>query len=329
MRCNGEGPGEMDTLRKLKDDLWSHFQDYSRSIFRASRFVKVVLIIGGATLASVALTIDIAHANHEISPWTIAGLAAAALVAVGGIFDTLRETDASKALVAGHHAVEVARQREKELEEMIEDHGRFDTAVVRGLELYNSMDVMRGAIEQSLSLPDTSVSSIIQTCLSAAGDSLLVAFGFDIKDIWTICVFMAQPDSESGKVSLRCVAHMRKIPCDISQARSWPEGVGVAGIAYSTNHEIIIQDMSSPEVSAVFDLGAQARSYDKDRYASMVAVPVTVGANPKPWGVAVVTTDRPDHFSPEPSYGVATAEPIRAIASMTALAVKAAEVRRR
>jgi hypothetical protein len=44
--------------------------------------------------------------------------------------------------------------------------------------------------------------------------------------------------------------------------------------------------------------------------------------------VAVVTTDRPNHFSAEPSYGVATAEPIRAIAAMTALAVAAEGLRR-
>ena len=114
---------------------------------------------------------------------------------------------------------------------------------------------------------------------------------------------------------LRCIAHLRKIPCEIGEARAWPEGVGVAGIAYSMNHEIIIQDMSSADALAMFDLKTLTREYDKVRYASMVAVPINVGTNPKPWGVAVVTSDRANHFSSEPSYGVATAEPIRAIAA--------------
>lgn len=57
----------------------------------------------------------------------------------------------------------------------------------------------------------------------------------------------------------------------------------------------------------------------------MVVVPITVGKSNKPWGVAVVTSDRARHFSSEPSYGVANAEPIRAIAAMAALAVKAAD----
>jgi hypothetical protein len=210
---------------------------------------------------------------------------------------------------------------------MIQENGRFDKAVIRGLDLYNSMDVMRGAIEQSLDLANLPVTSIIQTCLSAASNSLLGAFDFSISDIWTICVFMAQLDQGAGKVVLRCIAHLRKIPCELNVARSWPEGVGVAGIAYSMNHEIIIKDMSSPDALAMFDLQILSRDYDQTRYASMVAVPITVGSSPKPWGVAVVTSDQAGHFSTEPAYGVATAEPIRAIAAMAALAVKAAEAR--
>ncbi|CCE06457.1 hypothetical protein BRAS3843_1730026 [Bradyrhizobium sp. STM 3843] len=103
----------------------------------------------------------------------------------------------------------------------------------------------------------------------------------------------------------------------------------MAGIAYSMNKEIIIKDMSSPDVAPMFGLKTLGREYDKVRYASMVAVPISIGNNPKPWGVAVATSDQPDHFSPEPSRGVATTEPARAIAAMSALAAKAAEARGR
>lgn len=319
----------MQQLVSLKASLSSQLQNYARALRRAARFVKIILIIGGAALASVALTIDLAHANHEISPWSVAGLIGAGLVAVGATFDAIRETDAASALAEANRALEAAAERQELLDEAFQERGRFDTAVVRGLELYNSMDVMRGVIEQSLSVSDGALSTILQNCLSAAGDSLLVAFGFEIKDIWTICIFMAQPAQESGKTELRCVAHLRKIPCDTSQARIWPEGVGVAGIAYSTNHEIIIQNMAAPEHDEVFKLGSNAREYDGKRYASMVAAPINVGADPKPWGVAVVTSDRPNHFVRETLYGVATAEPIRAIASMTALAIKAGGLRQR
>jgi hypothetical protein len=312
-------------LGDLKAEILSAFNNYCRALSRASRFVKVVLIIGGAAVATVGLAFDIANAVGAISWWTIAGIAGASLVALGSIFDAFREHDAAKALVLASQAIDAASSRDQELQELLQEHGRFDRAVTRGLDLYNSMDVMRGAIEQSLGLPGVSDTQIIQTCLSAANNSLLGAFDFGIKDIWTVCVFMAESLSESGKVQLRCVAHLRKISCDLSAGRSWPEGVGVAGIAYSMNHEIIIKDMSSSDAMAMFDLRSLSRDYDRERYASMVAVPINVGTSAKPWGVAVVTSDQPNHFSSEPSYGVPTAEPIRAIAAMTALAVKAAD----
>lgn len=314
---------------KLKADLFSAFEDYSKAVFRGSKFIKIVLIIGGALAVAISLGIDVAHANKEISAWTMLGLFGAGAVALGSIFDAVRETDASRAIALAHRAIENADQRGRELDEVVEEFDRFDDAVTRGLDLYNSMDVMRGAIEQSLDLPEIHVPTVIQTCLSAAENSLLGAFDFAVKDLWTICVFMAQPEKESDKVMLRCVAHLRKIPCDLSATRAWPEGVGVAGIAYSMNKEIIIKDMASPDTVVVFDLRNMGRDYDKARYASMVAVPITVGSSPRPWGVAVATSDQNSHFSPEESYGVATTEPVRAIAAMTALAVKAVEAAKR
>lgn len=306
----------------LRTELASAFSAYSARLISLTRFIKIVLTIGGATAAAVALSIDIAHANKEISAWTMAGLAGALLVGLGSIFDAMKEKDASHALVTASKALDAVHARELELTQILNDTD-YEKAITRGLHLYSSMDVMRGAIEQSLDLDDVAPKAIIQTCLSAASNSLLGAFDFAITDTWTICVFRAMP--ESGTTMLRCVAHLRKIQCDIADARAWPEGVGVAGIAYSMNQEIIIKDFSAPEVAAMFDLKALGREYDKVRYASMFAVPINIGNNPKPWGVAIATCDRPGHFSPEPSYGVATTEPVRAIAAMAALAAKAAE----
>jgi hypothetical protein len=133
---------------------------------------------------------------------------------------------------------------------------------------------------------------------------------------------MARSQKESDKALLECIAHARKIQCDLSNARAWPEGVGVAGVAFSMKNEITIPDMNAAELGTVFKLNAEARTYDYARYRSMVAVPIRVGSDDIPWGVAVVTSDKPHHFNVEPSDGVPTSEPIRAIAAMAALAVK-------
>ena len=188
----------MDWLT-LRAELASAFESYSRTMVRMSKFIKIILIIGGAAAATIALAIDIAHANKEISTWTIVGLAGAGLVALGSIFDAFTERDAAQALLIANKAVDAVREREAELNAITQRDGQFDRAVTRGFHLYSSMDVMRGAIEQSLDLPDdVPITTIIQTCLTTASTSLLGAFDFSVTDIWTICVFMAQIEGESG-----------------------------------------------------------------------------------------------------------------------------------
>jgi hypothetical protein len=206
------------------------------------------------------------------------------------------------------------------MEEFNADRTRLNKQVTRGLELYVAVDAMRGAIEQSLGLPGITIDRVIQTCLAVACNSLLVAFDFGIEDTWTICVFQAKKAQESDMATLHCIAHARKIQCELTDARTWQEGVGFAGVSYSMSNEIIIPDML--EQGTIFKIG-NPRPYDSDRYRSMVIVPIIVGPSKIRWGVAVVTSNRSYHFNNDPADGVRTSEPIRAIAAMTALAVQA------
>jgi hypothetical protein len=313
----------MPTLKEIAERVGIRFKQRSKTQLRASLFVKLALITIGAAAAAIAEAIELARTNHEVSSWTIAGIAASGLVALGGVFVYLTEQDVSETLEDARAALEAARGFEQEKKDFEMNMAWLSNEVTRGLELYNSIDVMRGAIEQSLDLPDPSVASIIDTGLLAARNSLLVAFGFDIKDTWTICIYEACRDAESGKMVLKCIAHDRTVRCSIAEARVWPEGIGVAGIAYSTASEKIIPDMSDPALGTAFQLKTNVRDYDLQRYRSIIAVPIMVGSNKIPWGVAVATSDRPHHFYIEPADGVPTSEPIRAIAAMAALAVKA------
>jgi hypothetical protein len=217
----------MVTLRDWADRIGVLTEENARRQFRASIFVKLILVIGGATAAAVAQCVELARSNGEYSIWTIIGIAAAVIVAIGGGFLALTELDVSKALEAARQSIEEARESERQRQEFEADQARLSKEVSRGLELYNSMDVMRGAVEQSLGLPDVTAAKIIQTCLAAACNSLLVAFDFAMEDTWTIAVFRAHKAKESDKAVLRCIAMTRKIPCDITAAREWAEGVGV------------------------------------------------------------------------------------------------------
>jgi hypothetical protein len=144
--------------------------------------VKLGLVLGGATVAGVCQAVELAHANREFSVWTIGGLAGAGLVALGSIFVAMTETDIASTLELSRRAIEKARVRERRMERFESTRLVLQQEIGRGLQLYNSMDVMRGAIEQSLDVPGVSASKIIQTCLTAAKNSLLVAFDFSIED---------------------------------------------------------------------------------------------------------------------------------------------------
>jgi hypothetical protein len=189
----------MATLREWADGVGALTEANARRQFRASVFVKVALVIGGAALAAISQGVELAHSNGEFSVWTVLGFVGAGIVALGGIFLSLTELDVSKALETARQSIEEARQVERQMQEFESDQARLNKEVRRGLELYNSMDVMRGAIEQSLGLPDLTAAKIIQTCLAVASNSLLVAFDFAMEDTWTIAVFQAQKINESDK----------------------------------------------------------------------------------------------------------------------------------
>lgn len=313
----------MPTLKELAGRIGSQFKKQASAQHRASLFVKVALITLGAAAAATGLAVDLATANGEWSFWTIGGIAGTVLVAIGGVYVLITERDVSETLDAAREAVEKAREFEEEKNEFETNINLLNKEVRRGLELYNSIDVMRGFIEQSLGLPHVSVAGIIQNFLIGAQSSLHVAFNFEVGETWTVCIYEAQSDRESGKVILRCVAHDRTFQCELTEARIWQEGNGVVGVAYSKANEIVIPDMYAPELGTTFDLGKNARNHDRQRYHSMIAVPIMVGSNKIPWGVAVATSNQAHHFHDEPVDGVSTSEPIRAIAAMAALAVKA------
>src|SRR6202051_3307753 len=313
----------MPTLKELAGKVANGSRKQTQAQHRASLFVKIALITLGATASAVGLAVDLATANDEWSFWTMGGIAGAVLVAIGGVYVLITERDVSQTLDDAREAVEKAREFEQEKNDFEANISWLNREVRRGLELYNSMAVMRSFIEQSLGLPDVSVGSIMQNCLTGAQSSLHVAFDFAIGDTWTICIYEAQNDKESGKVILRCVAHDRTIHCSIDEARVWQEGNGVVGVAYSNARQIIVPDMYAPELGTTFDLADNSRAHDKARYHSMAAVPVMVGGGKISWGVVAATSDRADHFNDEPVDGVATSEPVRAIAAMVALVVKA------
>lgn len=162
---------------------------------------------------------------------------------------------------------------------------------------------------------------LISTVLEACERSLPIAMGFSQSDRWTICIYKAKLQS-AGPTILECIAHHRAIKCNLTSARKWESGTGIAGSAFANRNEIIIDDLQIPSLQAVFGTAANvAKPDDPTLYRSMVAVPVMVNGINEPWGVVTATNDRVDHFSLNRSLAIEASEAVRALSAMIALAV--------
>ena len=166
--------------------------------------------------------------------------------------------------------------------------------------------------------PRLSRQAAIQACLDASERSLRLAFAFALEDHWTVSVYKADVQ-RSRRTELACIANLRSVPCDVKNARRWPDGIGVTGIAYARGTEVVIPDLSAKELGSLHDVTALAKKEDGTRYRSVIGVPILIGSNNEKWGIVVATSDQPKHFSLDEQDGIKTTEPARAVAAMIAL----------
>lgn len=279
----------------------------------ASKFVKAMFVAVGALIAGVAQFLQIPPGEAPSSVQVI-GIAATLVAFLGSLFVLFTDEDASEELAAARRATEELRDTMEELESFPDYEGALEQQAY----LYQSATLMRSAIERAVVSNDNAhaaVRALVQLTLR----TLPVALGVAQADRWTICVYRAE-ETETGRDKLVCIAHNRAIMCDVEKARTWEEGVGVAGIAYANRQEIVVPNMHHAGLGSVFNIAAGARDYDADRYRSMAAVPVRVDGLPKPWGVVVATNDRYGHFSLNDDIGPQNVEGVRLLAGMVALA---------
>jgi GAF domain-containing protein len=83
----------------------------------------------------------------------------------------------------------------------------------------------------------------------------------------------------------------------------------------------------APELGSAFALKGNMTADDQQRYRSIVAAPISLNEKDPPWGVVTATSGRAGRFSTARDGGVQTAEALRALAGMTALALACAKLR--
>lgn len=314
-----------EEIKDLGAKVSTAFKDRAKKFHFASMLVKGLLVAGGAAFAGIAQFVSWPP-DQQPTTWQIIGIAATVIVFIGGLFVVFTESDASDELALSQEALQKAQAALRDADVIFE----VESELERVIELYQAASILREMIENSTVAATGDDSKIAVDVIKLAGRSLAIAAGFQQNDRWTICIYKVVRDATTGEELAECVAHKRALDTDISTARSWPIGQGVAGLACLTKREQIIPDMHAPELQNLLGAQALSRSGDNDRYKSMAAFPIIpVGSGGAVWGVATATNDREGHFNHVDEGNIKYEEAIRMLAEFMglALSVRAAHMR--
>jgi|GEM_PF-1611639 len=317
-----------DGLNAARKKVYTAFTDRSSTTLRAARYVKIGVALVGAFLLALASVVP-NWSWFPPSPWLVAGVIGALMVFGAGVFIVLTEEDATSALDAARTAIDHATDSEEYIKEVEAAFPIYARSITSLRYLYIAMSAARGFFEQYIFGDDISEDLFLQLLMEHIKRPIRIALGFELDEYWTIVVYKAYYRDKEKRTYLRCVAHHRSNDCDIKNAREWPEGLGVCGVAYAKNDEVGVPDLRDPAVGTAFRLDKTVlkdgekllKDGDLDSYRSLFAVAVSVGTDERPWGVVVATSNKPHHFMGPDTPGVEPEEAVRALAGLVALAV--------
>jgi hypothetical protein len=306
------------TLRKLREDITELLLARTRRVQLSIAFLKCAVLLFSAVGGWVS--IELSTAATSTSHWPFVGKVSCALIFLVAMTLLIGDGDPTAELRKAH----IALNKAEELELYRPNVDANLREISRLSYLFVSIQIMRSIIEQSLRQRVANCDLVIDLLFTMSKQPLPIAMNFDISDEWTICVYKAE-QRVGAPDQLRCIAHNRAINCDLSTARMWSEGVGVAGISYANRREVIVPDLRADNLGNLFNVDQNQRSYDENRYRSFAVVPISLEPSAKPWGVVVATSSKPGHFSPHSEPGLKTAEAVRNLAGMIALAISGCE----
>ncbi|MBA4048629.1 MAG: hypothetical protein C0476_08830 [Sphingomonas sp.] len=174
-------------------------------------------------------------------------------------------------------------------------------------------------IEQCLT-SELDTASTASEALNVAIYDLVAAIGFDAGEYWTLSVFEIDLAEDEA---FRIAAGWADRAGAESDGRSWRKGEGYTGTAWSDDAEVIEGNTSDRRVQRRFSVpNAKARSYDLDRYRSVVCIPIRTGSGTdrRIWGIVTATSNKVDRFKDEaPGTELQAVDMVRDVARMMAL----------
>ena len=287
----------MTELHALSEKIGRLFHDLAKAFSRFIQLCKYGAVLGAFFIAFATFALT---PVKDWTLWNYIGVAGALIVFFAALGLILTETNTAAALESARSALAKAQAETTaaaiQVRQSNEIEKVYTTEIDRLSQLQAGRDLIRVILEDLLgSGKKQTDEEVITRILNQSQRSLLLAHGFVLKEHYSICVFKASLDADGKRSTLRCVAHLRSIMCDLSEARPWKEGVGVGGAAFARASEIVVPDLTAVQLGSFCEVPEKKKD-DDTRYRSIVAEPIILGSDPTPWGVVTATTSVAGHF---------------------------------
>jgi hypothetical protein len=296
---------------EVSSGLVAAWANRSRNKSLITLFVRLILILGGAAVATIAQFYAPDSSGHLTEPQHV-GITGGVLAALGGIWLLATEHGTEAELLLAAKAKDEARAAKI-------DYDALDAALLRKNSAYEVGRTVADTVAAMLE-GFSDAERLAASLLESAARDLSIAAGFKVSDTWTIEIYRAHTGGD-GRRRLVPVHVARSLQGSLEGGRSWDEGEGFPGVVLAQGTAFSIADMQSSEHDGMYlPHKGNRRSHDPKRYRSALGLPIRERSG-LIWGVLVGTSDTIGHFRTNSGRREQHDTPIRDFAQLVALAL--------
>lgn len=304
-----------DELRALAKELGTIQKSRRAREDWGGLLIKALCVVVASAIAAMAQFLTL-QPGESLTSWGYIGVFSAVLILIGGAYSIITDRGAGTEIETARRAVSIAQ----EYDDWSRHFDYLARQLDRATELYQAMTQMAQAIGIFNMLGLSDEDEVVNLLFELGDPVLILAFDFEATEHWTFSVYRADDDPDCCTILSPISSRRSDRAFDARKARSWPVGVGFAGISFARGGELIIGDISNKALGNFDNLPEYlAKEDDQTKYRSIASVPIFVGG--EKWGVVVATSNTPGRFDSLEDPGVRRAEAVRALAEMIALAL--------
>lgn len=283
-------------LEEADAALWTRAMRHLRRSQRWQMWIKLLLILGGGSLAGLAqLPLGLPDTTNRVI-----GLIGVAMALLGGVLLLLIEKDHVDLMVEAREAVTKWRAAKRSCDQVEREKQDLTTALEAERLLAVAFDTIIRFLHTALSHEKMTLDERLDSFVSGAAARLVDPMKLGDED-WTISIFRKM--EVKGQIRMcRAASCWKDRASENDEKRSWARGKGWTGKAWANGEDqpsapyVVEADAWTKEAQLRYDMDGQGREEDRERYKSVVAIPLHVQGSKEVFGVVTATSGRIEAF---------------------------------